>query len=142
MIYIEVLNFAWDPSGGKKFQRYLAERFVQRIRESIEFQEYAGQWRMLNPAYKKKKIETGLSPNMWEATGELKNALYVKWNNVIGWDGRRKHSCGMKYKELARKLEYGDGNIPARPLFRLVLLDFRANLDKYYEEYLVEEGLL
>ena len=51
-------------------------------------------------------------------------------SRTIGFDNRKKHSNLKRHIQIARKLEYGNLGIPARPLFRLVYL-------VHEEEYLI-----
>lgn len=144
MIYIEPIHVKWEPGkirgvNDKLFETYMACTYVSLIKERVDNEKYKGRWRALNPEYKKWKIRNNLSPKTWEATGELISGLKVKSNNVVGFDNRKLHKMsGEKYITIARKLEYGDGKIPARPLFRLVYWYMSKNIDFFYDKYLME----
>ena len=136
MIYIDVLNKVWDvPYEDSKFEDYLASLYVVRVKEAITFNLYGMYWKKLNPKYEEYKLSRGYSLNQWEATEALKEHLKVKSNRVIGFDNRLKHYSHMRYRDLARILEYGNFRVPARPLFRYVLNTMIEELPLIYEGY-------
>lgn len=139
MIYIEVMHSVWYLDEDKNFQDYLAQQYVEEVKKAVAAEKYKGSWRALSPGYRAFKANMGLSPKMWEATGELIDNLYVKSNRTVGFDGRKRHSRSRKrYIEIARELEYGSTRVPARPLFRKVLFDMKTDLDKWKQKYLEE----
>lgn len=131
MIYIEPINTIWSPGGSAAYQDFLANEYVMNVYNAIEEEQFKNSWRPLTPGYRKYKASRGLAPYCWEATGQLKNGLRVKSGRVVGFDGRMRHSSGLSYNKLVRKLEYGSGRVPPRPLFRLVLEDMKVNEDYY-----------
>lgn len=154
MIYIQTINRYWNPGErllrGKSrqeisnFQRYIASEYVRLVRLSIDDQRYRSKWKELTPGYLEYKRKHGLSPNIWEATGQLKSNLKYRklgrYNYLIGFDKRLSHK-GSKAKlyRIARWMEYGTLRMPPRPLFRVVYIYVSANIAYFYAKYLREE---
>lgn len=158
MIFIQVTNKKWNPAKfylkeyDKKvqhdFEVYLADRYVSEIRRCIQKQTLKKEWKPLNPIYKKFKKKQGLSTKIWVASSRLRNNLKVipKANYlVVGWDEnlryeRKKNSLNPSptVLQVARKLEYGSlkGNIPPRPLFRIVLRRMETDMEDWVNRYL------
>ena len=158
MIYIQTLDRYWD-AGSKllqdqpsdviyDFQLYLAKEYTRLVKLSIDQQRYRARWKDLTPGYLEYKRKHGLSLNIWEATGELKNSLKVsapkgKKTIVIGFDKRRNHKgSSAKLWKIAKWLEYGTFRMPPRPLFRMVYLYMSSNINYFWSKYQREEGLL
>lgn len=145
MIFIEPIHVKWEPGiemgvSSIDFENWIAQVYVDLVKRRVEDQKFKSKWKDLNPHYKRWKEENNLSPKIWEATGELIKGLKVKSKNCVGFDNRKRHKMsGEKYIDIARKLEYGDGRVPARPLFRLVYWYMRKNIRYFYDRYL-EEG--
>ena len=152
MIYIQTIDRYWNPgihlatkvdrTEFYEFQLWCSNLFVTFIKACIDRQRYIDKWKALTPGYLAYKKKHGLSPNIWEATGQLKNSLkvlnkYNKHNIVIGFDMRAKHkrAKNLKLHELAKMLEYGTTRIPPRPLFRLALNYFRHNTSYLYKRF-------
>lgn len=146
MIYVQTVQVIWEPGKNLKLRKYkgfeiwLAEKFVEKVKRDIDIQRYRSDWRPLNAKYKRYKIRNGMSPKMWEATGELKDQLKVKVRGriIVGFDNRRHHGgTGLRYLELSKILEYGsvNRNIPPRPLFRNVLYFMMKHEREYYNLY-------
>lgn len=146
MITIEVLNKKWEP--GKvimkeasrqeiaRFEDYIAREFVRLVKERVDKQLYKSKWAPLSQAYLEYKRKNGLSVKTWEATKELIQNLKVKSNRVVGFDKRKRHkTSGEPYLAIARRLEYGDHRIPARPLFRFVLMDMSKHMNRHYKRF-------
>lgn len=156
MIYIEPIKRQWDP-GSKllegyprseisQFQRYIAEEYVRLFKLSIDVQRYRSKWKDLTPGYLEYKKKHGLSPNIWEATGQLKSSIRVsrmgRFNYSIGFDKRRVHKGShAKLTDIAKWMEYGTLRMPPRPLFRVIYIYMSSNIGYFYEKYLREEGL-
>ena len=144
MIYIEPIHVKWEPGKhrgieDKSFESYMAQNYVELVKERVREEKYKSKWKPLSPAYKKWKEDNNLSPKTWEATGELMRNLKVKSHNTIGFDNRRRHKMsGEKYIDITRKLEYGNRSVPARPLFRLVYWYMSKNIEFFYVKYLKE----
>lgn len=143
MIYIEVLRLNWEPGSillkgypdrvKKDFENYMCNEYIRLVKSRVNTQLYQYKWAPLSPLYLKYKRENSLSEKTWEATGELMKNLKVKRGKVIGFDNRRQHSNSDEtYLEIARKLEYGNSSIPARPLFRLVYWYMSKHVSEYF----------
>lgn len=154
MIYLQTINKYWDPGVRlldnesqrlkTDFQRYMAREYVRLIKLCIDDQRYKSKWKDLTPGYLEYKRKHGLSLNIWEATGELKNALKVTIRGrsiVIGFDKRSGHK-GSKAKlyMIAKWMEYGTIKMPPRPLFRVVYMYMSANVNYFLKKFLREEG--
>lgn len=148
MIYIQTLDRRWSP-GAKllagepiakinAFERYIADIFVEEVKKAIDTQKYSGKWAPLSTRYLKSKVRKGQSPHIWEATSQLKNSLkvYGKSPLVIGWDKRYVHKeSRVPLYQIARKLEYGDLQVPPRPLFRYIFEYLSKNIRKFYNKF-------
>ena len=54
-------------------------------------------------------------------------------------DNRKRHKgSGERYIDIARKLEYGNFKVPARPLFRIVFYYMSKNVSYFYNKYMEE----
>lgn len=153
MIRIEVLNQNWEPGEFLlknwdkrevlRFEDWLAERYIEQVKKAIDLQRYRRKWVPLSISYLMFKQSNGLSEKTWEATGELKESLkYKKSSRTIGFDNRRKHK-GSNHTclEIARRLEYGDLQVPPRPLFRQVYWYLRKDIEYFVEMYRREIGV-
>lgn len=146
MIYIEVIKVKWEPgkdilAGASKkdikdFEEYIAQRYVDLVKERVETQKYSAKWAPLSRRYLQEKREKGWSLKTWEATGQLMRELKVKSKRVIGFDNRKVHKeSGERLLSIARKNEYGSFKVPSRPLFRLVYWYMSKNIRYFYESY-------
>lgn len=152
MIYIDVINRSWNPGVRfikdkqelRDFHYYIANRYSYLIKKAIDTQRYRQKWADLTPKYLQWKSKHGLSEKIWEATGELKNAIRVYRQGIhyrVGFDRRRKHRHSrVKYTNLARYLEYGTRNMPARPLFRNIYNYMSKNIRMYYKNFKLQRG--
>lgn len=146
MIYLEVIRTKWEPGKEilkdatpkeiKEFETFIANRYVELVKERVETQRYRSKWSPLSRAYLQKKREEGWSLKTWEATGQLMKELKVKSNNVVGFDNRKVHKeSGERLLSIARKNEYGSFKVPARPLFRLVYSYMKKSIRFFYNEF-------
>lgn len=149
MIYLQTIGRYWDPGAKflndqsekskRNFQIYLAKEYVRLIKLSIDTQRQKSKWVDLTPGYLEYKRRHGLSTNIWEATGELKESLQVFPKGrviTVGFDGHRNHSgTKLRLMKLARILEYGTLRIPPRPLFRPVYTYMSKNINYFWEKY-------
>ena len=123
------------------FVRYLTITMKKLLKSSIKKQYYARYWEPLSHNYLKFKREHGLSENIWEATGKLVNSIsYRKQGNryVIGIPKSVKYSNGVSVQYVAKCMEFGTKNMPARPLFRPVLRYIKRYIRVYWELYLLQ----
>ena len=127
-----------------RLPRRASQKFAINLIEAIAGQKYAGNWASLSERYAKWKAENGLSPNIWQASGDLIHAIrsqpakksgtrksfaYLAGISASAIDsGGKNWSRKGPRKNIAwygRMLEYGrpasggkfGGPQPARPLF-------------------------
>ena len=72
-----------------KLPRRASQQFTLNLIEAISNQKYSGSWAPLSKRYAKWKMENGLSPKVWEATGDLINAIKSKPVNSNRGDTRK-----------------------------------------------------
>lgn len=122
------------------FVRYLTITMKKMLKQSIKKQYYVRYWEPLSHNYLKFKREHGLSENIWEATGKLVNSIsYRRQGNkfVIGIPKNVKYSNGVSVQYVAKCMEFGTKNMPARPLFNPVLRYIKRHIRTYWELYLL-----
>lgn len=122
------------------FVRYLAVTMRKMLKSSIKTQYYASSWDPLSASYLKFKQEHGLSENIWEATGKLVDSIsYYRHGDryVIGIKDSAKYPNGTSVLYVAKCMEFGTKNMPARPLFAPVLRYIRRHIRTYWEMYLI-----
>lgn len=122
------------------FVRYLTITMKKMLKDSIKKQYYKRYWEPLSHSYLKFKNEHGLSENIWEATGKLVNSIsYRKQGNrfIIGIPDNVKYPNGTSVQYVAKCMEFGTKNMPARPLFNPVIRYIRRNVRIYWELYLL-----
>jgi len=120
----------------RKFVEDLAKETVKDIRTRIRQQMYNHV--PLNPIYKREKIKQGYDRRIL-----IRTSFYVKHIQVlrlkfprgigfrVGVQNLTHPATGINLEELARRLEYGDGKMPARPHFRPTLMNIQANIIMY-----------
>jgi len=142
---------------GRKVTFRLANRYAGLVRETIIGQQLADKWVPLSPAYLLWKIRMNLDTRLLRATGEYVQSIVVRREDdyYIVKPAERKHEDprvaredGPTLKQIGFWLEYGtwtvsqadDGStearvkMPARPHWRPVWINFKANLAQHTEE--------
>ena len=116
----------------------LAKAYVKRVKEAIEFQKY--DWEPLSERYKAHKRAEDLDPRIYIATGFFLEHITV-WRDREGrlHAGLRPNvihpDAHMPLTTLARIHEFGQGDNPARPLWRTAMsLTLKAN-KRYADQY-------
>ena len=138
MIVIEVLNYNYKPLPNLKlsilerraFEHFVAQKFVDRIKEKINKQNFDMKFQPLSSQYLRTKTIRREREGFWERTGALESLVVAKkamFNPRVTFQHRK-----ATYREIARALEYGTFAIPPRPLFREVLHEMRKNEELYY----------
>lgn len=124
----------------RTFEIWMALEYVRLIKLSVDKQRYKSKWAPLSLAYLQYKRDNNLSLKTWEATGELiKNLKFKRTTMSIGFDEGRVHSDSEEsLLKIARTLEYGDLQVPARPLFRQVYWYMSKNIRFFYKKFLKE----
>jgi len=127
------------------FILYISELYREYLYQIVINQEFKKIWIPLSPDYLKRKIKEGYPENMWFRTGELLDAIEIKYQKgqsriKIGIDERRTTKVGkttVKLILIAKWLEYGTKKLPARPLFRpakdYISRHIRRYADNFYE---------
>lgn len=157
-IYIQVSSTQWRPASrmarGKaeqerllgKFAKRIAQVYVEELINAINSQRYRGQWEPLSPEYLEWKKQNGMSTNIWEATSLIKDSIDTWRNNdmyVVGIKRKIKYpDSNIPAFRVIRWMEFGTSKMPARPLFLPVKRLINSRLRKYWEEFLMEEGVL
>ena len=121
---------------------YLARRMKDLVKYRIETQYSYLRWAPLTPEYLEFKKKTGLSENIWEATGKLLHSITAyRWfdSYVIGIDPAAKYPNGTSVLFVGKCMEFGTRNMPARPLFGPTVRFMRRHVREYWESYLYEE---
>lgn len=121
------------------FVRYLAVTMRKLLKKSIHSQYYSRYWDPLNPQYEKFKAEHGLSENIWEATGRLVDSIsYRRAGNtyIVGIPPEATYPNGTSVLYVAKCMEFGTKNMPARPLFAPVVRYIQRHIRIYWELYL------
>lgn len=161
-LYVNVTNHAYSPMGfitdpryskifinmNKHdreavligFVRYLTITMKKMLQESIRKQYYTRYWEPLSQSYLKFKKDHGLSENIWEATGKLVNSISYRRQGdrfVIGIPKHVKYPNGVSVQYVAKCMEFGTKNMPARPLFNPVIRYIRRHVRTYWELYLL-----
>lgn len=122
------------------FVRYLAVTIRKILKTSIKTQYYGGRWEPLSDSYLKFKQAHGLSENIWEATGKLVDSIsYYRRGDryIIGIKDTARYPNGLSVLYVAKCMEFGTKNMPARPLFAPVLRYVRRHIRTYWEMYLL-----
>lgn len=122
------------------FVRYLAITIKKLLKSSIKTQYYSGRWEPLSDSYLKFKSDHGLSENIWEATGKLVDSIsYYRHGDryIVGISDSAKYPNGLSVRYVAKCMEFGTRNMPARPLFAPVMKYVRNNIRTYWELYLM-----
>lgn len=110
------------------------ELFISRIRGHIRRQDF--NFIPLSPATVRRKRSN--KTNWWIHTGKFSKNLSITVvrigkqvaNIKAGASKRRRYDSRHTMFELAKKLEYGAGRIPGRPLFTSTLQGFDAEMRK------------
>lgn len=156
-IFIQVTAQEWRPAsrmakGSREkekllgqFAKYIAEIYRDELIAAINSQRYKGQWEPLSKEYLEYKRRHGLSDKTWEATELLKNSISAYRSNnkwVVGINPYIKYPGTKTYVyKVARWMEYGTSNMPARPLFRPVKKLITSRMRKYWHAFLISKGI-
>jgi hypothetical protein len=133
------------PQFADDFAKYIAELMKQELVKAIEKQRYSSKWAPLSFSYMRYKKLHGLSLNVWEAHGILKDSIIARKQNghyVIGIDETKRYKNGPKVAQVAKWMEYGTSTMPARPLFRPVITYIRKNMGRYWRKFLKDKGTI
>jgi hypothetical protein len=152
-IIISVTGYRWHPGNRYirdtlthqefiQFQIYMANQLKKEIVRAIDtqrYKRYVRKWPPLSISYLKYKKKAGLSTNIWEATGHLRNNIQVfKRENflVVGFKKTQMYpQTLLQFNKVAKYVEYGGVKLPPRPLFRAITEYVRKNLDDYFKKF-------
>jgi len=157
-VYIQTTERDWKPGSVMipkdypsllgymdDFAGYIAEEMKNMLVEAIDTQRYKRNWPSLSIPYYEYKQRNNLSLNIWEATGLLKNSIdYFKVQNkwVVGINPFMNYpDTPVRVFRVARYMEYGTENMPARPLFRPIQGYISRHIRRFWESFLDERGV-
>lgn len=125
-----------------EFAKYIAGVIRFEIQRAIETQRYRWNWTPLSKKYVEQKMRKGLSLNIWEATGYLRENITV-WRKgetyIVGLRTYARNPIGGRpLYIIAKALEMGvpSKNIPPRPLFRPIFNYVAKNIGRYLSHFL------
>ncbi|WP_340691086.1 hypothetical protein [Hydrogenobacter thermophilus] len=129
------------------FEKYVAERMAEKVREIIASQLYAGkQWKPLSKNYLRRKKKLGYDTRTLIASGKYFRSIGVYRSGdayVVSTKPFQIHmgnpglsEGGMQMRLLAKWLEYGTSKMPPRPHFRPAFNYVKRNIRRYFHEYL------
>lgn len=121
------------PRVMEEFGQEKADEFINGLRDKIERQVLNHV--PLNPGYAAMKREQGLDPRILIATHQYLDSFVAERNDEAA-AGTIEFRCGvargihqpsgLTYAQLARKHEFGDGQVPPRPHWRPQAAEFRV----------------
>lgn len=137
-----------------EFLEYQSNLIVERINEVIRRQLYS--WAPLSESYIKWKQKMGLSPHIWEASGQTRKAIHYwyspsfgKGQFFIGVHPTLKHrnylkggglgnKKGTRLIDIIRYVELGTRRMPPRPLFTKVFAEFnnKKRQKQLYDDFI------
>lgn len=151
----------FDNEMYKDFLSFMASRYKEEVKEAIETQRFKRRWDDLSEQYKKWKKRAGLDPRIWIRTGQLLDAIQVRYfpttnsygvgidstehfRKVVTIKNNQGHITGHKMGErsetsilfIARLMEWGTSKMPARPLFRPLKRIIQRNSREHFEAFL------
>lgn len=150
MMYLKIptINKKYTPLKTRKglpddvqeaFAKYMAEQMKIYLQESIKTQRYKQYWKPLSVDYMEYKKKKNLSLNIWEASGVLVDSItYRKYGDhyIVGISKTKRYpKTNIPIYRVAEWMEYGTETMPARPLFRRVLLYMRKNINRFYKKF-------
>ena len=121
------------------FSEFLAKTMTRLLKYRIKTQYSYLKWAPLTPGYLEFKKRAGLSENIWEATGKLVNSItyYRQGSNyIVGIHPNSKYKGGPSVLFVAKCMEFGTRNMPARPLFGPTVKFMRRHVRQYWELFL------
>lgn len=141
---------------------WISQVYKDRLKDNILDQKFIDRWPELSEEYLEKKAKAGLDTRMWIRSGQLIDAIQVRFfpqieswaigidenarfhevefirgpdGDIIDW--RMGDRTEKRIARIARVLEFGtmSGRIPARPLFRPTIRNIGKNIRDHLEEY-------
>jgi hypothetical protein len=151
----------FDNEMYKEFLSFMASRYKEEVKDAIETQRFKQRWDDLSEQYKEWKKKAGLDPRIWIRTGQLLDAIRVRFfpstnsygvgvdstahfRKVVTVKNDQGHITGHTLGErsetsvlfIARLMEFGTVSMPARPLFRPVQRIMQRNARDHFEDFL------
>lgn len=127
-----------------EFTEFLSIKMKELLVRRIKIQYRSGSWVPLSDSYQRFKESRGLSPNIWEATSYLVNSITTYKSGsqyVVGIPPHLRYpDGGPNVLLVAKSMEFGTRNMPARPLFGPVVRFMRRHVRRYWELFLSERG--
>ncbi len=122
------------------FQRFMAERIAEHLKNGIFRQKWKSRWKRLSPKYLKWKKRKGLDTRILLAHHYYISSITVYRSGgdwVVGVKPFQKHpATGVRMEKLARFLEFGTSRMPPRPHWRPALEEVRRNSGRFLRRYL------
>lgn len=146
----------------------MAQIYAEKARDAIDRQSLVERqnWEPLSERYRRLKEKAGLSAGMWIRSGQLLDAIKAYkfapagvWSVGIPPQARYKEvvierndegepvdwslgrTTDLKVLTVAKWLEFGTTNMPARPLFRPIQRRLRKGIRRFWEDYKSDLGL-
>lgn len=163
----ENLDAVFDDEVFKEFLSYFAEIYKEEVTEAIEDQAYKNRWEPLSERYARWKKKAKLDSRHFIRTGQMLEAIRVRyfpqassWGVGIDANERFKEVITVKNREgqiidhktgsrtdthilfVARLLEYGTKDMPARKVWTPVKKKLQGNIRDYAHDFLRSEGYL
>lgn len=124
------------------FTKFLVKQLKKLLKRRIKTQYQYLRWAPLTPEYAEFKRRTGLSENIWEATGLLVDSISYKRVSdyyIVGIDPNKMYpGTHTKVLFIAKCMEFGTRYMPARPLFGPTVYFMRRHIRSYWELFLEE----
>lgn len=137
---INKIKESLQPKQYKDFQIYASDIITDAIIKAIDSQRYKStKWPPLSVRYVDWKRRKKYSLKIWECTGFMKKHIRVfRKGNFIAIGFMRK-DCYPKTRvtlnQIAKYVEFGTPKMPARPLFRQIVLYYRKNVSRLFKNY-------
>lgn len=128
------------PKQYKDFQIYASDIIADAFVAAIDSQRYKStHWPPLTIRYVDWKRRKKYSVKIWECTSFMKNHIKVfKKGNFIALGFMRKDCyprTAVSLNRIAKYVEFGTVKMPARPLFRPIVLYYRKNVSRLFKNY-------
>lgn len=150
-IYITPIGYNYNPGVNtikntlqvkqyKDFQIYAALVIAESIIKAIDTQRYKSKkWPPLSVRYVDWKRRKRYSLKIWECTGFMKKHIRVFQKGSFIAVGFMRKDCYPKTRitlnRIAKYVEFGTPKMPARPLFRQIVLYYRKNVSRLFKNY-------
>jgi len=143
---IRILEEEGYPQLLNEFALYVSNILKDELVRAVDNQRYAHDWEPLSVPYYEYKERNNLSLKIWEATSLLKDSIEVLRKRDYFEVGVSKTQVYpgtlVRVYRVARYMEYGTQDMPARPLFRPLVRYIRKNIRRYWNKFASGKGLV